>query len=199
MLDLIAPPACVCCGAAADGDLCASCAERIVVLDEPGAAGVRSLVVWSEPVRAITLHLKRRGSRATANAIGALLAGLVRRDGLGGDVVTYVPGTRARGFDHAELIARATASTLGRPLRRLLRRTRPGPRQADVDLAHRRSNVEGRFTAQPVSGSVLLVDDVFTTGATAEACVRALGSAGASRVDVVTWARTLRRRPILSR
>lgn len=155
-------------------------------------------MAFNEPARALTLHLKRRGSTGTAKAIGTLLADLARREGLTDDVVTFVPGTRSRGFDHAELIARATASALGRPLRTLLRRAEKGPRQADVDLAGRRANVRNRFAARPTSGSVLLIDDVYTTGATAQACVVALERAGASTVNVLTWARTLRKRPILT-
>jgi predicted amidophosphoribosyltransferase len=77
----------------------------------------------------------------------------------------------------------------------LLVRAHDGPRQADVPFTDRRRNVEGRFVAVKAKGSVLLVDDVFTTGATAEACAEALKKAGADRVDVVTWARTLRRLP----
>ena len=131
--------------------------------------------------------------------MGGLLAALARREGLVAPdvVVTHVPAGRAaaqRGFDHAGLIARATASALGVPARRLLVRAREGPRQADVPLDRRRANVAGRFAARAVDVPVLLVDDVYTTGATAEACAEALTKAGAASVDVLTWARTLRRR-----
>jgi predicted amidophosphoribosyltransferase len=117
----------------------------------------------------------------------------------GTEVVAFVPaGRRARlaGFDHVELVARAVARQLGRPLGRLLYRVQDGPRQADVSLRDRRTNVSGRFAARPSPGRVLLVDDVFTTGATAEACSLALSASGARSVDVITWARTLRRQPI---
>ena len=93
-----------------------------------------------------------------------------------------------------------SAATAVIPARALLVRTGNGPRQADVAFAERRTNVTGRFasrragrmTGRMTGGQVLLVDDVFTTGATAEACSVALRDAGAGRVDVVTWARTLR-------
>jgi predicted amidophosphoribosyltransferase len=133
-------------------------------------------------------------------SVGELLADLVVRDRLVGTntVVTFVPAgkrTRARGFDHAELIATAVARSLRVPLGRLLVRAGDGPRQADVPFTHRRENVRERFRAGSTRHHVLLVDDVFTTGATAEACSLALLGAGALAVDVVTWARTLRRRP----
>lgn len=134
-----------------------------------------------------------------ADTVGRLLADLAVRHGLieGHELITFVPaGARARsaGFDHAELIASGVSTALGTRLRRALDRNKEGPRQADVSFAARRQNVAGRFTARPVSGRILLVDDVFTTGATAEACSSALRGAGAASVAVVTWARTLRRR-----
>jgi predicted amidophosphoribosyltransferase len=129
-----------------------------------------------------------------------LVAELASANGFwtGDEVVTFVPaGRRARaaGFDHVELIARAAAWTLGARVRRLLFRAQDGPRQADVSLAERRSNVRHRFAGRPAGGRVILVDDVFTTGSTAEACSLALLAAGAASVDVVTWARTLLRHP----
>jgi predicted amidophosphoribosyltransferase len=59
-------------------------------------------------------------------------------------------------------------------------------------MIERRDNVRDRFSSRPVKGRVLLVDDVYTTGATAEACSNVLLQAGADSVDVITWARTLR-------
>jgi predicted amidophosphoribosyltransferase len=228
LLDLTAPIACVCCGRHGEAELCARCAEDLRPLVAPlclrcgapaaaelnecdqcrdleGFGRARSLVVYAEPARSLTLVLKRRGRRALARSIGGLAARLAEAHGLVSEthVVTFVPAPkRARrvGFDHAELIARATARTIGCPVRRALVRVGGGPRQADVPFADRRDNVRRRFAPRPIprpiTGPVLLVDDVFTTGATAEACSIALLQAGATSVDVVTWARTLRRRSV---
>lgn len=150
-----------------------------------------------EPARALTLALKRRGRRPLARAVGVLLAAQASKCGLVGNVIAFVPSgrrARTRGFDHTELIARAAGRSLGVPVRRLLVRAHEGLRQADVPFMERRSNVRGRFAARATNGRVLLIDDVFTTGATAEACSLALRASGAESVDVVTWARTLRRR-----
>ncbi len=168
--------------------------------DLEGFRRARSLVVFAEAARRLTLDLKRRGRGPLARSVGRLLADLASAHELStqAHAITFVPaGGRARrlGFDHGELIARAAARSLGKPAARLLARVNDGPRQADVSFAERRSNVRGRFASRPARGHVLLVDDVFTTGATAEACSLALIEAGASSVDVVTWARTLRRTP----
>jgi predicted amidophosphoribosyltransferase len=186
-------PLCARCGAPARPREVCPCAEL------GGFRSARSLVVFAPPARALTLALKRRARPRSIAAVGALLADLARCEGLGGRdaVVTYVPAGRSarrRGFDHAALIARAVAAGLERPLMHLLVRAHEGPRQSEVPLAERRENVAGRFAAKRTGAAVLLVDDVFTTGATSEACANVLLEAGAEHVDVLTWARTLRRR-----
>lgn len=217
LLDLVAPVRCTGCGSSADGELCATCARSVVVLADPlcprcggrlaspcpcarlsGFARARSLVTFDEPARSLTLGLKRRAQPATVRGVAQLLALLARREELfvPDATVVHVPGGRAarlRGFDNAELLARATARYLGASHGSLLVRSNEGPRQADVPMDERRANVRGRFSASAVSGHVLLVDDVYTTGATAEACALALLHGGATSVNVLTWARTLRR------
>lgn len=219
LVDLVAPIRCGACGEPGE-ELCEPCAHSVIVLGPPwcercgtprasarcpacsaldGFARARSLVAFVEPARRLTLDLKRRGRRRLAAAVGGLLASLAEREDMhGAGVVTWVPGGRSTvrtGYDHTQLLATATARVLGLPAARLLRRAVDGPRQADVPLERRRSNVSGRFVAtRPAPGKALLVDDVFTTGATAEACALALRSAGATSVDVLTWARTLRAR-----
>lgn len=216
--DLVAPLHCVGCGAAGDAELCEACAEGVAVLRPPwcercgtpvsgsgpcdGCPGVvaraRSVVAFTGAARSLVLALKRRGRPGLARDIGSLMASLARREGLRPDVVCWVPGGRAAaraGFDHTQLLASTVAGALGAELRPLLRRAADGPRQADVPLAARRSNVSGRFACDRAAGHVLLTDDVLTTGATAEVCAAALRSAGAESVSVLTWARTLRRRP----
>ena len=220
--EMVAPIRCVACRAEAGDELCASCAHDVRVLRPPwcercgtsqknthscplcsdlaGFRRARSLVVFAEPARRLTLQLKRRGRRELASAIGELLALLVRSEDLltSATRVTWVPGgrtTRRVGFDHAAQVASGLAQPLGIVAQPLLKRVQDGPRQADVPLERRRPNVAGRFAAQQTTGHVLVVDDVYTTGSTAEACAIALRAAGAEVVDVVTWARTVRRRP----
>jgi predicted amidophosphoribosyltransferase len=111
------------------------------------------------------------------------------------DIVTWAPTTavrrRQRGFDQAELLARAVARRLGLPCRSLLAR-RPGPPQTGRALAERRGG-PGFRPRRAVSGrSVLIVDDVVTSGSTAAAAAGALRSAGARSVVVLAAARTPR-------
>jgi ComF family protein len=101
---------------------------------------------------------------------------------------------RERGFNQAELVARAVAREAGLPLRaRVLKKTKERPPQAGLSAAARRTNVQSAYRARlprSLQGkTLLLVDDVLTTGATAEAAARALLAAGAGAVDVLTLAR----------
>ena len=130
------------------------------------------------------------------------LAGLVRAnpDAFSADVLVPVPldaaRFRERGYNQAELIARPLARILGIPFRSwLLVRTKPRPDKIRLTRRERWETVRGAYAAhkgaQVDKLRVLLVDDVFTTGATLDACSRALRQAGASRVVGLTVARAL--------
>ena len=120
------------------------------------------------------------------------------------DIIVPVPLHRwrlwQRRFNQSALIALALGKSAQKPVDCIaLVRTRPTPSQGDMpSAAARRRNVQGAFrvvaghTARLRGKSVLLIDDVFTTGSTIEACARALKRAGAARVDVLTLARVVR-------
>lgn len=131
-----------------------------------------------------------------------LLAALVKGDPatFGADVLVPVPldpgRLRERGYNQAELIARPLSRMLGIPFGAyLLVRTRPRPNRLRLTRRERWETVRGAYAmhkrAQVDKMRVLLVDDVFTTGATLDACSKALRQAGASRVVGLTVARAL--------
>jgi ComF family protein len=132
----------------------------------------------------------------------AKLAELVRANpgGFDADVVVPVPlhaaRYRERGYNQAELIARPLARLLGLPFKSyLLVRTKPRPDKLKLTTRERWRTVRGAYATregtQVDNLRVLLVDDVFTTGATLDACSRALRKAGAVRVAGLTVARVL--------
>ena len=134
------------------------------------------------------------------------LAGLVERQPADfvADAVVPVPldrgRLRERGYNQAELIAKPLARLLGIPFRSyLLVRTRPRPNQLRLTRRERWETVRGAYathqTAQVDKLRLLLVDDVFTTGATLDACSRALKGAGAAKVVGLTVARALLQSP----
>ena len=122
-------------------------------------------------------------------------------DAMEHDLVVPVPlhsvRLRRRGFNHACILATAVARRIRAPLASgALRRIRATPPQVSLPEAARTANVRGAFavTDPPAiaGGRILLVDDVYTTGATAAECALALRSAGAATVDVLTLARAVR-------
>jgi predicted amidophosphoribosyltransferase len=144
--------------------------------------------------RAIVLH-KDASERRLAPLLGGLLADVVGREWPEwSQAVSFVPATakavRRRGFDHAEAIAEAAATGLEAPLVRALARAAALDQRA-LGRAERAANAAGSFAAvAPVSGHVLVVDDVMTTGATLEAAAAVLLEAGAESVRCAVLARS---------
>jgi predicted amidophosphoribosyltransferase len=149
-----------------------------------------ALLAYAGPAREVVARLKYRNARASVPWLAAGMAALVREPVA---IVTWAPTTparrRQRGFDQAELLARAVGKRLGRPARSLLRRA-PGPPQTGADAITRRSARPAMTVRRRCAGTVLLVDDVTTTGATLAAAAAALRAGGADRVIALVAART---------
>jgi ComF family protein len=158
-------------------------------------------VAYVGVARELVAALKFAHARPLADVMAAHLVGRVPHAARTGAAIVAVPGhparVRARGYDQAGLLATALARRTGAPVARPLRRHGPALRQLGASRAERLQ--EGRVVVSatgPVPPRVLLVDDVHTTGATLDACARALRSAGADEVVAATWARALHLAPV---
>ena len=147
--------------------------------------------MFSGPARAAVLKLKFSGWRTVADALATAMAETALPSV---DAVTWVPLARGReaerGYDQARALARPLARRLHSEAVALLRRSRTTSPQARRSAGERRAALEGAFRAiRRAPRSVLLVDDVLTTGATAAACAEALHEAGAREVVLLTATR----------
>ena len=173
---------------------CATCTSNPLQYDY-----ARSAAVYEGALREALHALKFTGRRALSNPLGDLAAEQCVGSLPGGiDALIPVPlareRERERGFNQSTLLARRIGRRLDVPTRpgwlARIRSTRP---QSDLSAAERRANVRGAFRASDHAAGrhVLLVDDILTTGATLDACARALRAAGARRVGVLTVARVV--------
>jgi predicted amidophosphoribosyltransferase len=153
-------------------------------------------VRYEREARVLVAAWKERALRGLAAVAAALLVDAVARPTA--DALAFIPADPDRGLKRGHHPAAALADQLGAawdlPVVTLLDRPHAGKAQRELGLADRRRNVAGAFAAcRSPPARVMLVDDVYTTGATASEAVRCLLQAGARRVDVLTFARTVRR------
>ena len=176
--------------------LCARCRFSLAAASPVRTGGdVVAAMPFEGVARQVLLGLKYRNHRDVAGALAAQLVRAWRPGEV--DIVTWAPTSglreRGRGFDQAELLARAVARHLGVPCRRLLYRTH-GEAQTGRS---RQQRLDGPgYRGRPARGGlrVLLIDDVVTTGATLAAAADALRSAGVEHVVPVAAAATLQAR-----
>lgn len=193
---LVPTPQCGRCGRPLPaGAACPTCREFPLALD-----GIRSVYRYASPLKEALGRFKYVGARVAGADLGPLLTAHLAAHPLPVDGVAPVPlhpnRLRARGFNQAEALANGMAATAGLPLLlHAVERVRDTPPQArQPSRAHRHANMQAAFRADPavVAGrSILLVDDVCTTGATLNAAAEALKAAGAAQVWALTLARAL--------
>ena len=178
-----------------DSETCATCLAR-----PPHIARTRAAVSYDDLSRNLAIRLKYARKVGIAKTMARYMLPLLNLDG-GERLIVPVPLHRARtwwrGFNQSALVARELSRAAGIPADPFaLRRIRRTPPLKGMSALQRRRTVAAAFRVRDkdaVAGrTVILVDDVLTTGSTAEACARALKRAGAARIELVTWARVVK-------
>ena len=179
---------------ATDAELCGRCLAAPPPLDR-----MRAAVAYGPLSRVIALKLKYGRKIALARTMARYMAPL--RGGEEDAILVPVPLHRRRlwwrGFNQSGLVAKQLGARWHLPVDQyLLQRVRSTPPLKGMNETQRRNAVRGAFVAvagRRIEGrTVILIDDVLTTGSTAAACAKALRKAGAGRVELISWARVVR-------
>jgi competence protein ComFC len=218
LADLFYPERCVGCERRASDVLCRTCFEALPYVGSPvcGRCGLptafatplceecknvdfafqsaRAPLKYDGVGKKIVHALKYRGYRRVVDRLAAPLM-LQVIDFSRFDAIVPVPlhrsRRRKRGFNQAELLARGISGKLRATVSDTLEAVRSTRDQIELSAAQRRANVAGAYRAkESLRGRILLVDDVFTTGATMHACAQTLLRAGASEIHALSLCRT---------
>ncbi len=199
-LQFLSDPLCARCGtpfeiAVDENQVCGACLARPPVYHRARAA-----LIYGDVSRDLVLALKYQGRRDGLSLLSGWMASAGRDLLSDADLIVPVPlhyfRLVRRGFNQSVWLAAGLSRASGKPMSvGLLKRARATPTQGGLSAEGRRRNVQGAFRvrkgqkAKIKDQKILLVDDVLTTGATAEACSQVLLRAGARCVDVLTLAR----------
>jgi ComF family protein len=198
-LNFLGAPVCNHCGFPLPDDVgpgaaCGACAGR-----KPAYDTARAALAYDDHARRLILDLKRGGRRDGLPVFARWMSTATAETLARADFLAPAPmhWTRlaVRSFNQAAWLAQALSRASGKPWRPgALRRVKRRKSQAGLSASERRRNVGGAIKAwgRFEGKTVMVVDDVFTTGATLEACARALRKAGAAEVHAVTLARVVR-------
>jgi ComF family protein len=205
-VEMVEPPLCRLCGEPFDphaqgAPMCERCRGRRLPFSI-----ARSAAFYRGPLAGAIRRFKYDGQIVLARPLGSIMVEALNTAAGGIDpstveVICPVPlhssRQRERGFNQSQLLAEEISRAIGKPVSALLERVRPTAPQVDLPARARAENVRRAFAAKQGAGiagrTVLLLDDLFTTGATLTECGRALKTAGAADVRVLTLARPLPR------
>ncbi|ADL08341.1 ComF family protein [Thermosediminibacter oceani] len=194
-MEPISQPFCLKCGRPlyCENAVCADCSDKNRYF-----VGARAWGVYRGVLKQVIHLYKYRGERRLSYLLGLkMLEALERQNWPSFDYLAPVPlhpkRERERGFNQSLLLADVISSKTGIPVFKGLIRARPTEHQTFLEKSSRETNVAGAFAVKDGSAikekTLLLIDDVYTTGSTADECSKALLQAGASGVYVLTAAR----------
>jgi len=200
LIDLVFPPRCGVCGAVGQEDICSECLKKISFLRP--TAFVHSVGAYEGPLKSAILRFKFKKKANLAEPLGVLMVKYLSRhlDMNKIDFIVPVPLHQSkfneRGFNQSELLSHVITKYYDVPtVSGMLFRTRRTFPQFDLPRMERFKNIKGAFEVKGANllkeRSVLLVDDIYTTGSTISECTRVLKDGGAGNVHILTLSRAV--------
>lgn len=160
----------------------------------------RAVFDYTGEVMNVVHKLKYNGLKFLSEPIAGFMCDCFASSNMEADIICAVPlhpnRLKERGFNQSELLARVLANKFKIPYLKLCNKVKENPSQTNLDFKHRRNNVKDVYALNPAhrkdikGNNILLIDDVFTTGATSNEIAKVLKSAGANKVFVLTFAHT---------
>jgi len=200
-LDLIFPPRCEVCGQNSKETLCFECFKQIKFMKP--YLGVHSVAVYEECIKTAIHRFKFKQRKKLADPLGLLLVKYLshtetlRIEEI--DAIVPVPLHKnrhnERGFNQAELLGQVVQKYFGTPVVPALERVKDTHAQFDLPRHERFENIQKAFKVsapkEVYEKRLLLLDDIYTTGATIAECAKTLKIAGAKRVEILTLSRAV--------
>ena len=206
-LDLLYPPRCCFCHKITEKEkICSACAAKLPYTKENSRqtklnyiSAAVSPLYYKDSVRDSLLRYKFHSATGYSKVYGQLIAKCIDENGINCDIITYVPLSRkrqwVRGYNQAELIANEISKHSGVPVVKLLVKVKNNPAQSGIKSPQKRkTNVLGAYKAvnSELIGekSVLIIDDIITTGATISECAKILRQQGSGEIFAASLARS---------
>lgn len=190
---------CLCCEEETEEELCNKCKKDIRLVKDvmkSGEFNIYSYAYYKSTVKNLILDYKYHKDYNSGEYIADLLieefSSLICKY----DLITYVPLTnkkmKKRGFNQCEVLSKHIGKSINIKVEKLLYKIKDNKEQKTLDMKSRISNQEGLFKCyKEIKGkSILLIDDVVTTGATVVECMKVLKSSGAKEVNALTFAKS---------
>ena len=194
-IPIVKKPVCPGCGAENDGifEVCGKCLKE----EKRNWKNAVALMRMEDYGRELLHRFKYKNDTSLARPFGVMATDMLKKSGLKPDFIVPVPlhwtRTFTRGYNQTALVSQIISSETGIPMKKILRRVKRTPKQANLSGVERRKNLKGAFSATCDeicrNGVILLVDDVLTTGSTLSSASSALMEVGAKEINILILAR----------
>lgn len=200
IIDFIFPPFCILCGKETDKEyICTECKNKIRYIEYPliehdGRKFYYAITYYEDIIEKAIQKFKFGGVKALSITFADIFSEFIKNNDLPFDYVAYIPMTRRetlrRGFNQTYLIAREISKAFNKPLIRDIKKIKETKKQVELSRREREVNLKNVFKlSNEISGDLLIVDDVYTTGSTAREVVKTVSKKCKGNITFISLSR----------